>query len=458
MSVPFTEIAGQKARLVWQVTGKAGPIDTPHGIRYLAPRAVEPELDGLRATRPDIAAAFSGIQVLLARGNLSLPPASLADVKRMSDNVETWLSEQPKPSLKLARILETLTATELKVGESRISGLLEHALHAAVRGSDVLDFEPFRDLAQGLQHFVEDAGIVRGIHTKSKLSSGTRASLRRVFDVVRSARWQAARWYNRTNDRPDQVWLCHADTDYWSDMEASFALGLDKSIVDQRMNLQVATFAAHRAVDKGFRANGPDGHLALQNALNLVYIQALMDNGLDEAAATATVTRVHGDLDGLEDDHQASRFLNEELTDEYVSAMVDAVRESTASVQQVCYPTALIDAVDDRDPSDILDDWRAFWLHGTDAGLIYKTYRECLGLRDGYAGAFEQTPRLSTVDIPDATPLLPPLVLDVDFEANGAREPDSWQRGRHAAASRSGSVRPLRSSMPVPRNRAKGVG
>ena len=41
MYVPFHSIAGQKARLVWQIIGKNGPISNPAGITYLPPEALK---------------------------------------------------------------------------------------------------------------------------------------------------------------------------------------------------------------------------------------------------------------------------------------------------------------------------------------------------------------------------------------------------------------------------------
>ena len=85
-------------------------------------------------------------------------------------------------------------------------------------------------------------------------------------------------------------------------------------------------------------------------------------------------------------------FLESAFADRYGSALLDAVRESAAHARSEGYYPALVldNAMADETGTDgLLDCWRTWWLHQTDIGLVYRTYLECLAVRDGYAKVFD---------------------------------------------------------------------
>lgn len=182
--------------------------------------------------------------------------------------------------------------------------------------------------------------------------------------------------------------------------------------------LDVAAFHAHHAVNACFGFNGYDDHVALQLAINRGALVALVDRGIDEEAAIQAIERVHSSFGDLSE-RSPIPYLVEEFSNAYGLRMRDAVRSAVSQVRSdVCYPPAVIDFAlsENEDADEVLGDWRSWWLYSTDVGLIYRVYRECLAVQNGYEKVFGGTPQGDPTIKRTQALSPPPIVVDVGIK------------------------------------------
>jgi hypothetical protein len=379
--------------LAWQVMGTGGPISNPRGIRYL-PQSESTLSSLVPSPLLQIGTALAGVNILLSTGTLVLAAETLAAVRRLSEQVDVLLTAQDIANVKLDQVIEKLTKLESKVSEGRLAMLVDHAVRASARGSDEISFLPFAELAQDLDVFILDAEITRGSPATLRLGSDVRGALRRICQLLRGVRLYTAHAHNQTCDSAELAWSCHPNKDYWSDVELRTALMADIALREQGRTLGVTARHAHSAIDKCFTLNVVSDHVALQKALNEGQVATLIRAGIDDSKARAILAGVHDRFGDLEK-RSKNPFLDEHFLEEYSTAILAAMRQSTAQSRKVTsLPPQLIDlALEDAANTDeVLSDWRSWWLHRTDAGLVYRTFRECLAIQDGYVKVFSETP------------------------------------------------------------------
>jgi hypothetical protein len=364
----------------------------------------------------DAATVLSGVSLLLSAGTLAVSTATLAEVRRLNVKMDKLLAGQVTTNQKLDQVIAKLDHLALNVNEARLATLVSHAISSAAVGSDEITFQPFGNLADDLNKFAEEAGMVRGLPHALRLGSDVRNGLERIVRLLRGVRLRLARDFNAIVGDPDRYWVCHPVNDYWNREDAAFAFLGDLALCGQVNVWDSASFQAHQAVDQCFSLNGVEDHFKIQNAVNRSLVATLMQQGVEEATAEQTVSEVLTELGYSEDDDE-NRFLLRDFSDEYAARMKLKIRQASCQARTTfAFPIEIIDgSVEDDENTDVfLDAYRSWWVHQTDAGLVYRALKECVAIQGGYETAFpESMPALPADGAPTAKYLPAPVVVDL---------------------------------------------
>jgi hypothetical protein len=417
MSAEFFEVVpGVKGRVVMQIIGRRVAGLNPDGIRYL-PLGSAQLGSTVSSTLLTATTALSGINLLLSAGTLSVSAATLASVRKMSAKVDTLLSNQRNANRKLDAILKELNKVSTKVSEGRLATIVDHAVRACAHGHEI-SFASFKDLATDLEGFSNDVGIVPGRVVDLRLGSDVRGALRRICWILRGVRLELAHGHNRACSDAESVWACDPDADYWADADQLADLLDDMHIVQVVKLHGLSSLAAHQAVNECFTFNPADDHAAIQTAMNETLVDVLMERGVDEDAARSAVSAAHDNFGEFES-KDSKVYLDAERFERYAGSLCDALYETLASHgHEARYAHSLLASLDevedDAATDELMRDFRSWWLHQTDAGLIYRTQLECAGLRDGYVEVFGAPAMLDVIGSGDDHVLTAPIV--VEFE------------------------------------------
>ncbi len=415
--VPFEKIGpGQSIRLAWQVMGKGGPIPNPAGIRYLEPGAWNP---GSGATGLMYAnTALAGLNLIASGANLAISAQTLTELRRVSRRVEDLVAGQNRIESKVEQALASLERIELGVSESRLARVVANALKAAAR-EDGLEFEPFHQLAEDLQSFLDDAGIVRGLSTNLKLGSDLRADLMRIVAVLRGVRLRLAGHWNRQQDDPARVWRCDALEDYWARheiMEQYLWLEGARSMV---IAVTSAMCAAHDVVEERFSFDSLEDHAELHQRMRHEGLGWYWGEylGANDAAFNEASKAMHES--GMAN---AGRLINAATktpwaVQEYFVAYTGGALEAAADVLNrggtgCAIPLPVYFVARDGEGPGIgtsLKDFRQWWLYQSDDGLVYRAWLECAGVAHGYGEVWPEIGELSagvSAELPAPDPVL----------------------------------------------------
>jgi hypothetical protein len=425
MTVPFEQLGpGQSGRLVWQIMGKNGPVFSPSGIRYLP--ASGAELSNL-VPSPGLlqaATALAGVNLLISTGTLALAAATLAEVKRMSAKVDGLLAGQVKIEDKLDTVLAQLNRIEIKVAEARLATLVEYAVRSSGVGDAEVTFDAFADLAGDLASFIKDAQIIRGLPSDIRVGSDVRRSLTRIWQLLRGVRLSTAAHFNRTMDNPEMVWTCHQVHDYWTSRDLSQDLTNIQNNIDFIETWDVASCRAHHVLPEGFSFKSSKHHEELNLSLSRMIVKVWRRWGMGEQVALEKLSQFRAEAaqragvsltTGIPD-------LSPTFSGAYKTMVLSETHRAYFDnpTRIFAIPPAVISASaamgDQREA--FLASYQAWWLYRTDAGLLYRTFRECDGIREGYAKTWPEA--IPTIDrkslgVGSTWELPPPPPVGVDL-------------------------------------------
>ena len=419
MSVPFEKIGpGQSSRLVMQIMGKNGPVFNPNGIRYLPVEGA-----GLANVTPGVAGglakaatALAGMNLLVSAGTLALSAATLAETKKISAKVDRLLEGQAQLGQDLDQIVARLDRIEIKVSEARLATLVAHACNDAAIDADEISFVAFAELAGDLDTFARDAAVVRGVPSALRLGSDVRAALNRVVRLLRGVRLIIAEDFNRSAS-PDRVWRCDPCGDYWPEFDLRAILSDDRRIVDVVRACHSVSCFMHKGVATRFRLNTSKDHEFLQTAAEQFIRKMWSGFGVadDEICMRLDKCREDAVAKAAGGHVPANKvWLNPDYSDAYCELICQQTRRAWFDdpKNSSIIPPAVLDAMsackDDQVARALLFNYRAWWLHHTDAGLVYRALCECEAVHGGYQHTWSsQVPDLEKYDASETVCLAP---------------------------------------------------
>jgi hypothetical protein len=424
--VPFEKIGpGQSIRLTWQVMGKNGPIPNPAGIRYLP--ADEGVAFGGTQNLLYASTAMAGLNLIASVTNIVIAAQTLQELRRVSKRVDEVVTGQRRIEAKVEESIVGIKRVEVGVSEARLARVVSNALRAA-SNDEGLSFEPFHQLSDDLQSFLDDAGIARGLLTNFRLGSDLRNDLQNISALLRGVRLRLATHWNQQHADPALAWRCDLLEDYWSTREIQSAC--------QRMNFATkAVFAmtdmmriTHKSIDARFSFNESADHQFVQTAISeagLGFLWSTMLDGrkgsfkeslafMEQSAATALAKA------GLP--AKSSPWFHDIYYNEFLSAAAFvAVSDAnlTSSEGQIPMPVLSLALDADGPGSDVvLRDFRRWWLYNTDDGIVYRAWLECAGAAHGYGVVWPDVQTLSegiTTPLPDPEPVRIELESETDL-------------------------------------------
>lgn len=391
-TVPFDSIGpGQSARIAMQVMGRDGPVFNPNGIRYLPVDGFSEGMNTSIGTLAQAATALAGVNLLVSAGTLVLSAATLAEVRRVSAKVDRLIEGQVVLGKQLDKVLAKLERIEIKVSEARLAQLVKHATSQAALEANEISFDPFAELAGDLQSFIEDAKVIRGVPSGLRLGSDVRAQLNGVVRILRGSRLAVADALNRVVGA-EMVWRCDPVDDYWGREEESIDV---KAYMDLQRLINawdLSSWNAHLCVYERFSFDEADDHDALQDGLDHPIRQLWKEFGLDDEEAASRVakarTRVVSTI--REVPSGTIPWLHQPFSDAYGKEIMQESKELWFRNPDNVYilPPSIIDAAWEGDSLEdaqaALRSYRTWWLHHTDAGLVYRAWCECSGVAQGY--------------------------------------------------------------------------
>lgn len=386
MSVPFTRIGtGQSARLVYQVMGSNGPIFNPTGIRYLPPDHISSAASVLTGNLIEAGAALAGVNLLVSAGTLLLTAQTLAEVRMLSAKADALLAGQERSEAKLDEIIARLERIEIKVSEERLLSALRHAISSSALGDNQVSFAPFRELADDIARFLDDAGIHKGGAKRLILGSDVRACVRMVEHLLRGSRHAIARAYNRASDGdPTRSWKLSPIDTYWGNSfygaqhSMAFVSAVDSWVV-------TSLTASAKIVERFTFSSGTD----------LAFVQNELDDGIIAFADSLLgkddqVQRPYPFRDWCRSDVSVAEVRNRLAPNhlQHMTAYLTA-RQLRSDAGQFSVPPDIVRRFVDLGISGeplerALVGYMHWWLYSTDNGLLWRLLMECRWLRRGW--------------------------------------------------------------------------
>lgn len=420
--VPFEKIGpGQSVRLAWQVMGKNGPIPNPAGVRYLPADA------GVVLGGPQnllyASTALAGLNLIASVANVAIAAQTLQELRRVSRRVDELITGQCRIESKVEEAIAGIKRVEVGVSEARLARVVSNALRAA-SSDDGLTFEPFHQLADDLQSFLDDAGIARGKVTSFRLGSDLRNDLHNIARLLRGVRLRLATHWNRHQVDPTYVWRCDPLDDYWSAAEIGVAHARAIGVHNAAISVVHAMASAHRGVDRCFSFNSADDHAKIQSSLVADALKPMWQSmtGVDDVVFCETLDSMEAaGLDRLGGRNLAAMttpWLNDDYQSGYLEAaaimsVVDAnIASETGEVPPSIFFLPTTDA--ELDLGTVLKDFRRWWLYNTDDGVVYRAWLECAGVASGYA---EVWPELDVLNEGQTIGLSEPEPVRIEFES-----------------------------------------
>lgn len=426
--VPFDKIGpGQSIRLAWQVMGKSGPIPNPAGIRYL-PADAGVVLGGAQNLL-FASTALAGLNLLASVANTAIAAQSLQELRKVSKRIEDLTSGQQRIEAKVEQALAGIKRVEIGVSEARLARVVSSALRAA-REDEGLTFEPFHQLSEDLQSFLDDAGIARGKVTNFRLGSDLRNDLLNIAGLLRGVRLRLATHWNRQQADPARVWRCEPLEDYWSAAEINATHARAIGGHDAAIAVVYAMASAHRGIDECFSFNSADDHTKIQTALvadalkpmwgSLMGVSDELFRESLDAMESAGLEGIGGKIPpGLETPWLKDDYLKGYLEAAGVMSIVDTnITSKTGEIPPSVF--FLPDANEDLELSVVLKDFRRWWLYSTDDGIVYRAWLECAGVAHGYGEVWPDVATLAegqTEALPEPEPVL------IELEAGDGTAP-----------------------------------
>lgn len=420
--VPFEKIGpGQSVRLAWQVMGKNGPIPNPAGIRYL-PADAGVALGGTQNLL-FASTAIAGLNLIASVANTAIAAQTLQELRRVSKRVDELVMGQRRIEAKVEEALVGIKRVEVGVSEARLARVVSNALRAA-SNEDGLSFEPFHQLSDDLQSFLDDAGISRGLLTNFRLGSDLRNDLLNISTLLRGVRLRLATHWNQKQVDPTLAWRCDPLEDYWNTREiqgACLRLNLATKAVFAITDMMRIT---HKAIDVRFSFNDSADHQFVQTAISETGLGFLWGTMLDdqrglfkeslaymEQSAASALAKA-----GLPE--KSSPWLHDIYYNAFQSAaaFVTVFDANLASNEGKIPMPVLALALDGDGPGSdvVLRDFRRWWLYNTDDGIVYRAWLECAGAAHGYGVVW---PEVQTLSEGSTTPLPDPEPVRVELDA-----------------------------------------
>lgn len=367
MSVPFDTLGpGQVARAVVQVLGRDGPIANPSGIRYLPIPGETVAAVGNSLLNANL--ALSGINLIASMGTLVLSAETLRQVHALHEKVDAIATRLESVDAKIDAVLAKVSRIDLRVAENNLRNALDHLARRAIGQTEIDLLELARVEADIHTMFDSIDNWAIGAAPGFRLSTDIADRLSAIYSFVASVRSLVTADYNRrVGGDPTLVEAFNPRTDYFVDsIEPNRVAGcweLVRHLRDARDRLK-------NDVSKRFSfADDTD-----QRHYHSWHNREVLDKALSAV--------------GRADDSALSLALQ----------LDDSLGEAGTFDSRVAF----------------VDEYRKGWLWHTHAGLLWRTYVECLRLKQGY---------FPSVNFAAAGVELPPeltVACRVDADAVGA--------------------------------------
>ncbi len=358
MSVPFDTLGpGQVGRAVYQVMGTDGPISNPSRIRFLPLSEAPADAEALSSPLHS-AVALGGMNLLASMGAVSLGAETLRQVHALHRKVDALGLILSSVESKVDAVLSKVARIDARVAEGNLRNALEHLSRRAISPTEIDIHELGRIEADLASMFESIDGWAIGGAPGLRLSTDNADRLGAVCSLLTSLRSLVYAEYNRLVDcDPGRVLAFDLRKDYFVGLAApKMVVGCAKISV----LLQESREALKIDIDKRFSFSGSD---------DIQHYHELFDETVFDR-----VLNVLDDVDG------PAILLAIELQDR-------------------------LSDLDDDDAAKVIEQYREAWLWKTDAGLLWRTYVECLMVKEGYFSS-EELARLNGRKLPKSMTLL----------------------------------------------------
>ncbi|MDI7268514.1 MAG: hypothetical protein QME96_11010 [Myxococcota bacterium] len=383
MTVPFEHLGpGQVGRLAYQVIGKAGPIPNPANIRYLPVGSVAAGA-GVNAGLAGTAVALGALNLAAGVGTLVLAAATYVQVRKLNAKVDALLAWTRTADVKLDEIIERARRIDVRVAENNLRHAVQHILQTGTSPEDV-DLVQLARIADEIDAFMEtDGGMKPGGNLGIRLTADVHDMLHGIWSLFFHLRRLVLQDHNRrVGGDPTRIIPVDPVRDYvepsWADWDLARKLGLPsfRPWIDD----------AVAAIDNKFAVDKRLSRLPILEAL-VVVVAINHKPVVSKREYTEAPLREHHERLGTK--LLDPVVLNATKASEEVSRLLEEKEASEEAAAK-------------------LASYLPWWIHRTDAGLLWRVRAEAKAIREGYA-------KLPGLRIPRLLPASPdPLELNVD--------------------------------------------